>query len=172
LEWTHALINNRAASYAGDGYWNFPDMLVVGNQGLTLAEQKVHFALWCIMTSPLILGNDPRHMSPQVLAIITNKDAIAIDQDPTEQGTLIKRRGDKQIWAKQLRDGSHAVLMINLNKRKAQDITLKFIRLGFTGKVQLKNIYKKKDIGTFKGSFIKKIAPQSGLFLLVSRANQ
>jgi alpha-galactosidase len=165
-------LNNRYAPYAGDDYWNFPDMLVVGNPGLTLAEQKVHFALWCIMTSPLILGNDPRHMSPQVKAIITNKDAIAIDQDPTEQGTLIKTRGDKQIWTKQLKDGRQAVLMINLDKKKAQNITLQFIRLGITGKAQLKDIYAKKDIGIFTDSFTRKIQPHAGLFFLVSRISQ
>src|SRR5699024_5023390 len=73
-----AEINNRYSAYAGDGYWNDPDMMVMGNQGLTLAEQKVHFALWCIMSAPLILGNDPRHMSPQITAIVTNKDAIMV----------------------------------------------------------------------------------------------
>jgi alpha-galactosidase len=168
----NAKINNRSAGYAGDGYWNFPDMMVVGNQGLTLAEQKVHFALWCIMTSPLMLGNDPRHMSPQVLTIITNKEAIAIDQDPTDQGTRIKVRGDKEIWAKQLKDGRRAVLMINRNKSKDQKITLRFIRLGITGKARLKSVYGQKNIGTFTGSFTKKIPPRSRLFLLVSRVNQ
>ncbi len=168
----NTILNNQSAAYAGNGYWNFPDMLVIGDQGLTLPEQKVHFALWCIMSSPLILGNDPRHMSPQVLDMVTNKDAIAIDQDPTEQGTRIKVRGNKEIWAKQLSDGRHAVLLINRSKKKAQNITLKLIRLGITGKAQLKSVYGKENIGTFSQSFTRKIPPQSGLFLLVSRVSQ
>jgi hypothetical protein len=80
---------------------------------------------------------------------------------------LIKVRGSKEIWAKQLSDGRHAVLMINLSPTQTQKITLKFIRLGITGKAQLKNIYKKKNIGTFSSSFTREIQPQSGLFLLV-----
>lgn len=162
-----AIVNDQSAAYAGDGYWNNPDMLVVGNQGLALAEQKVHFGLWCIMTAPLMLGNDPRHMSPQVLSMVTNDLAIAVDQDPTEQGSLIKVRGDKQIWAKQLSDGSQAVLMVNLNDKEAKSITLKFAHLGMTGEVQLKNIYEKKNIGVFSGTFSRKIQPNSGLFLLM-----
>ena len=168
----NAVMNNGSAAYAGNGYYNAPDMLPLGNQGLTLPEQKVTFALWCIMTSPLFLGNDPRHMSPEVKAIVTNEEAIAIDQDPTEQGTRIEVRGNKEIWAKQLKDGSEAVLMINRSRKHAMNITLPFIRLGFTGKVKLKDIYMKKDMGTFTGSYTGKIQPQSGLFLLVTRINQ
>jgi alpha-galactosidase len=62
---TVAVKNNQYAKYAKPGYWNDPDMLVTGNQGLTNEEQKAHFALWCIMSSPLILGNDPRNMSAE-----------------------------------------------------------------------------------------------------------
>ena len=56
-------LNNQYADKAGNGYWNDPDVMVTGDQGLTLDQQRVHFALWCIMSSPLILGNDPRNMS-------------------------------------------------------------------------------------------------------------
>lgn len=61
-----AEINNRFASKAGHGYWNDPDMLVVGDTNLSVEEQKAHFALWCIMTAPLMLGNDLRKLSAEV----------------------------------------------------------------------------------------------------------
>jgi len=111
-------------------------------------------------------------MSPAVLDIVTNKLAIAVDQDPTEQGTRIKVRGDREIWAKQLKDGRHAVLMTNRSKDEAKTITLNFIRLGITGKAKLKAIYGKKTMGPFTGSFSQTIEPQAGLFLLVSRADE
>ncbi len=86
-------INNAAAEFAGNGYWNDPDMLAIGNQGLTPMQQKAHFALWCIMSSPLMLGNDPRNMSPEEKEMILNREAIAVDQDPTEQGIRISSNG-------------------------------------------------------------------------------
>jgi len=162
-----AEINNQSASYAGDGYWNDPDMLAVGSPGLTMDEQKVHFALWSIMSAPLMLGNDPRNMDSQIKAIITNKDAIAIDQDPTEQGRRIVVKGNTEIWAKHLKDGSQAVLMINRDEEQTQSITLPLLRLGMTGKVRVKNVYTQNDMGTYTQHFNQKLQPQSGLFLIV-----
>ena len=104
-----------AAAFAGNGYWNDPDMMVTGNQGLTQEEQKAHFALWCVMSSPLMLGNDPRAMTQDEKDIILNKDAIAINQDPTEQGRRIKTDGDVEVWAKKLRGNRLAVLLLNRN---------------------------------------------------------
>ena len=127
-------INNQSASHAGNGYWNDPDMLPLGNQGLTIDEQKISFALWCIMSSPLMLGNDPRNMSPEEKAILTNKMAISIDQDPTEQGRRIKTEGTTEIWAKNLAAGKKAVLLLNWDKEKSQDITVNLQDLGFSKK--------------------------------------
>lgn len=71
--------NSILAKYAGPGGWNDPDMLEVGNDNLTITEQRSHFALWCFVKAPLILGNDLSNMSPEVLAIISNKNLIAIN---------------------------------------------------------------------------------------------
>lgn len=69
-------------AYAKPGAFNDPDILEVGNiQGITLTQEKTHFSLWCMMNSPLLLGNDIRNMRPEILEIITNEDAIAINQD-------------------------------------------------------------------------------------------
>ena len=97
-------LNNAHAASAGNGYWNDPDMLVTGEQGLTDAEQEAHFALWCVMSSPLMLGNDPRSMTAFEQDLITNKVAIAINQDPTEQGRRIAKSGMAEIWVKNLSD--------------------------------------------------------------------
>ena len=101
-----AEINNQSAKYAGNGYWNDPDMMVTGEQGLSINEQKAHFALWCIMSSPLILGNDPRFMNQAEREIILNKEAIGVNQDSTEQGFRISKSGDAEIWKKKPADKS------------------------------------------------------------------
>jgi len=67
--------------YAGPGHWNDPDMLEVGN-GLSEAENRSHFSIWGMLAAPLIAGNDIRKMSKQTQAVLTNKDIIAINQDP------------------------------------------------------------------------------------------
>src|ERR1043166_1570409 len=69
-------------AYAGPGHWNDPDMLEVGNGGMTPTEYRAHFSLWCILAAPLMAGNDLRQMSPDIAEILTNKELIAVDQDP------------------------------------------------------------------------------------------
>lgn len=98
---------------AGVGHWNDPDMLEVGNGKLTYNENVAHFSLWCMMASPLILGNDLRNVSDEVLSIITNKDLIDIDQDPL--GKQAKRivKGSVDVLARPLFDGSVAVCIFN-----------------------------------------------------------
>ena len=73
--------NDSLRQYAGPGYWNDPDMLEVGN-GMSESEDRAHFTMWCMMASPLILGNDLRNMSEATRNILLNKEMIAIDQDP------------------------------------------------------------------------------------------
>ena len=162
-----AHINNKSARFACSGYWNNPDMLVVGDQGLTVDEQKVHFALWCIMSAPLILGNDPRHMEPYEKKIILNKDCIQVDQDPTEQGRLLKTDGDIEIWVKHLKNKKVAILLFNKNSSESKKTILNLKDIGIRRRVTTKDIYGNKHIGTFKNSFTGNIKPNTGLFLLI-----
>lgn len=100
--------------FAGPGHWNDPDMLEVGNGGMTNTEYETHFSLWCMLAAPLISGNDLRHMSDQTLSILTNRDVIAIDQDPLgKEGFKIKDYGDQEVWVKPLSGGDWAVLLFN-----------------------------------------------------------
>src|SRR5512138_238992 len=92
--------------YAGPGHWNDPDMLEVGNGGLTLAENRAHFSLWCLMAAPLMAGNDLPAMKPEVREILTNPEAIAVDQDPLGvQGRRVRDNGATEVWVKPLADG-------------------------------------------------------------------
>lgn len=99
--------------YAGPGHWNDPDMLEVGN-GLKAGEDRAHFSLWCMMAAPLILGNDLRKMSPESYAILTNKDAISIDQDSLGiQGYRKLIQDSVEIWIKPLKNKELAICFLN-----------------------------------------------------------
>lgn len=105
---------NGLEKYAGPGHWNDPDMMEVGNHGLTLAESRAHFSLWCILAAPLIAGNDVREMSPEVIAILTNAEAIAMNQDALgKQGHRIYQDGAREIWLKNLEGGDFGVCVLN-----------------------------------------------------------
>ena len=100
-------------SYAGPGHWNDPDMLEVGN-GLTINQDRAHFTMWCMMASPLILGNDVRNMSAETKAILTNRELIAIDQDKLGvQGLRFMRREGLDYWFKPLANGDWAMTILN-----------------------------------------------------------
>lgn len=106
-------MNEPLRKYAGPGHWNDPDMLEVGN-GMSVSEDRAHFALWCMMAAPLILGNDITDMTKETLDIITNREMIAVDQDPLGiQGLRLKKEGDLQYWFKPLVDGDWAFCIVN-----------------------------------------------------------
>ncbi len=88
-------------SYAGQGHWNDPDMLEVGNGELTPDENKAHFSLWCMLAAPLMMGNDIRKATPQTMEILLNKEAISVNQDPLgRQGVKVRDDGDLEVWSK------------------------------------------------------------------------
>ena len=106
-------LNDSLRQYAGKGHWNDPDMLEVGN-GMTVNEDRAHFTMWCMMASPLILGNDLRNMKQETLDIITNKEMIAIDQDTLGvQGWHYCDRDGLQLWFKPLAGGDWAFTLLN-----------------------------------------------------------
>ena len=135
--------------YAGPDHWNDPDMLEVGNPGLTLTESRSHFSLWCMLAAPLMAGNDLRIMPPEVLKILTNKDAIAIDQDKLgKQAYLYMDHLSKLIYVKELSDGSWAICWHNSgDKSYTQRINWKHFDF-LKGEYEIKDIWKSRMIGT------------------------
>ncbi|MFB7509102.1 NPCBM/NEW2 domain-containing protein [Streptomyces broussonetiae] len=102
------------AQYAGPGHWNDPDMLEVGNGGMTDTEYRSHFSLWSIMAAPLLIGTDLRKASQATLDILDNKEVIAVDQDPLgKQGTVVSSTDGRWVIAKEMKDGSRAVALFN-----------------------------------------------------------
>ena len=142
-------------SYAGPGHWNDPDMLEVGNGKLTLAENRSHFSLWAILAAPLLAGNDLTKMKPEIKAILTNRDVIAIDQDALgKQGTRAYAEGEVEVWSRHLSSGAMAVAVINTadNSRfSTHPFHLDLDKLGLHGSQQAKNLWTGKTIELTNG---------------------
>ncbi|MER0478519.1 NPCBM/NEW2 domain-containing protein [Streptomyces sp. Edi2] len=102
------------APHAGPGHWNDPDMLEVGNGGMTDTEYRTHFSLWSMMAAPLLIGSDLRKAGPQTFEILANKDLIAVDQDRLgKQATVAKSESGRWTLVRQLADGARAVALFN-----------------------------------------------------------
>ncbi|KAL1336724.1 hypothetical protein HN51_031119 [Arachis hypogaea] len=111
---SRADMNEVYADLAKPGGWNDPDMLEVGNGGMTKDEYIVHFSLWAISKAPLLLGCDVRNMSKEIVEIITNKEVIAVNQDSLGvQAKKVRMEGDQEIWAGPLSGYKVAVVLLN-----------------------------------------------------------
>ncbi len=154
LNLQHTLVENVGADgigkYAGPGHWNDPDMLEVGNEGLTFAESRAHFGFWCMLAAPLMAGNDVRHMSEEIRALLTDPEAIAINQDAAgKQGlrAIAEPSTNTEVWVKELSDGAWAVIAHNTSAAPA-DIAVEWNRLWtIQGKFNVRDVWAKKAIG-------------------------
>jgi alpha-galactosidase len=139
--------------YAGPGHWNDPDMLEVGNGGMNEDEYRTHFSLWSILAAPLIAGNDLSTMTPFTLDMMTNKEVIAVDQDPLgRQGYPVVQEGPFEVWMKPMQDGTVVVGLFNRSKEQDR-MTVKFAHLGLSGSSAVRDLWLHKDAGTFSDSF-------------------
>jgi alpha-galactosidase len=156
-------------SYAGPGHWNDPDMLEVGNGGMTDTEYRSHFSLWAILAAPLIAGNDLRNMRPEIHDILTNKEVIAVDQDVLgRQGERVAKNGDLEVWSKQLKDGSRAVVLLNRGSAE-QQITVSWEEVGYPSSVSasVRDLWQHKDLGKFAGKFSATVASHGVVMVTV-----
>lgn len=146
--------NDSLRSYAGPGHWNDPDMLEVGN-GLSVNQDRAHFTMWCMMASPLILGNDVCNMSDETKAILTNRDLIAIDQDKLGvQGLRFLIREGLEYWFKPLSNGDWAMTIFNPTRQPLscslnwQDFNLTDEEVSKRSTAFDQNVYKIKNLWT------------------------
>lgn len=167
--------------YGGPDHWNDFDMLEVGN-GMSFEEDRAHFSLWCMMASPLMAGNDLRQMSEQTRAILTNQEAIAINQDSLGiQGFKCFQKDRWEVWAKPLKNGELALCFLN---RTQETITavydwndIKWIKddqLGFSyGFVQnvysIRDIWAENDAGTTAKPFKAVLKPHDVVMLRLKK---
>lgn len=129
--------------YASPGHWNDPDMLEVGNGGMTNNEYRTHFSLWAILAAPLIAGNDLLHMTEATRDILTNKEVIAVNQDPAgKQGYKVSDNGVQEVWVKPISDGSFAVLLLNRSDDRAfMTTTVEEVGLQKEGSYKVVNLW-------------------------------
>ncbi len=130
--------------YAGPGHWNDPDMLEVGNGKLSLAENRSHFSMWAMLAAPLLAGNDLPHMKPEIHAILTNADVIAINQDKLgKQGTRAYSDGEVEVWTRHLAGGAMAVAVLAAgdSRYSTHPFHLDLAKLGLHGPQEGKNLW-------------------------------
>jgi len=159
----YSILNEQAglAKYAGPGHWNDPDMLEVGNGRmvgsgagahfveLTLAENRTHFSMWAMLAAPLLAGNDLPNMKPEIKAILTNRDVIAIDQDRLgREATHVYSDGEVDVWARHLSGGALAVAVLNAgsDRYSTHPFHLDLAKLGLHGAQKGKDLWAGKDI--------------------------
>lgn len=139
------------AKYAGPGHWNDPDMLEVGNGGMNEDEYRTHMTLWVILAAPLLAGNDLSKMSPETLAMLTNKEVIAIDQDVTgAQGDRVSAVGPLEIWTKPLASGAKAVALFNRGESSVP-MTLDLQAVGLSGGYAIRDVWTGKAVHSEHG---------------------
>jgi alpha-galactosidase len=155
------------ARFAGPGHWNDPDMLEVGNGGMKAEEYRTHMSLWAILAAPLLAGNDLTTMTPETIALLTNREVIAVDQDRLgTQGDRVSEEGPIEIWARPLADGAKAVGVFN-RLDTPLSATVDFQLLGFNGAVQVRDIWQEKNMGTLRGPYAVTVQPHGVVFLRV-----
>jgi alpha-galactosidase len=156
-------------SYAGPGHWNDPDMLEVGNGELNPTENRSHFSFWALLAAPLMAGNDLRDMKPEIHDILTNKEVIAVNQDPLgRQGRRVRRDGDLEVWSKPLAGGARAVILFNRGTGE-QEITAKWEDLYYPASLSamVRDLWEKKDLGKVSGKFSARVEPHGVVMLTI-----
>lgn len=158
------------SGYAGPGHWNDPDMLVVGVKGLDDLDAKAHFSFWSMLAAPLIAGNDPRSMSPEIQRILTNTEVIAIDQDVLgKEGTRISASHKAEIWSRQLSGGAWAVILFNRSD-KPQDLRFAKSELGIHNERQfaIRDLWAHRDLGILQEEFHGNIPAHAVMMLTIT----
>ncbi|GJN32704.1 hypothetical protein PR202_gb21226 [Eleusine coracana subsp. coracana] len=156
--------NDAFAQYAKPGGWNDPDMLEVGNGGMTYNEYVVHFSLWVIAKGPLIIGCDVTSISKETLGILSNSEAIAINQDKLGvQGKKVRKYDDEiEVWAGQLTRQRKAVLLLNRGAACSRLITATWLDLGIqlSVTVEARDVWKHETLpDKFTGSLTAMVEP-------------
>ncbi len=160
--------------FAGPGHWNDPDMLVVGYVGwsanvrpthLRPNEQYTHISLWCLLSSPLLIGCDMTRMDEFTLGLLTNDEVLDVSQDPLgRQAGRVAKDGQLEVWAKDLEDGGKAVGLFNRGDAET-NVTAKWSDLGLAGKQTVRDLWRQKDLGTFADEFSAPV-PRHGVVLV------
>ena len=171
-----AFSQDRWTPVAGPGHWNDPDMLVVGYVGwgpqlhlthLTADEQYTHISMWCLLSAPLLIGCDLERLDAFTYNLLSNDEVLAVDQDSLgRQATRVSNDGERDVFAKQLDDGSLAVGLVNRGADAARVIA-RWTDLKITGKQIVRDLWRQKDLGVFENQFEAVVAPHGTVLVRV-----
>jgi alpha-galactosidase len=161
--------------FCKQGHWNDPDMLEIGTKernqpGLTPDEEYTHMTLWCLVSAPLLLGNDLSELTPFTLNILENDEVIAVNQDSLgKQASTIFKDGDVRVLAKNLEDGTKAVGLFNTGSNSVATVTVKWSDLKISGSKPVRDLWRQKDLGNFRDEFSLKVAPHSAELVKIGK---
>jgi len=155
--------------FAGPGHWNDPDMLQVGN-GLTDVEDRAHFSLWALLAAPLLAGNDLRNMSAATKETLTNREVIAVDQDPLGvQGRKVRDDGNEEVWARPLSGDAKAVILLNRGDAPVR-VKVTWRELDWPLQpTRVRDLWQKQDMGSFREGYFAEVAPHAVAMLRLTR---
>jgi alpha-galactosidase len=160
------------AKYAGPGHWNDPDMLEVGNGKLTQDENRTHMGMWAMLAAPLLAGNNLSLLTPEVAAVLTNREVIAIDQDALgKQAERIFAEGPVEIWSRPLADGSRAIAIFNFGEDESflRGIGLHLKEAGAGEHWKARDVWAGKDLGPIDDGYKFTLKRHASLLLRISR---
>lgn len=160
---------NGLEKWAGPGRWNDPDYINIGWLGaptlLTPNEQYTYVTLWSLLAAPMFFSADMSKMDDFTLSLLTNDEVIEVNQDPLGiQAHRVAKRGDTEVWAKGMEDGSKAVGLFNRSEM-ATNVTVKWSDLGIKGSWKVRDLWRQRDIGSYSSSFTTKV-PRRGAAML------
>lgn len=170
------------SAYAGNGHYNDMDMMVIGfrnnskvyGQGLTPLEEDTHFGLWCMMSSPLLIGCDLAKMPESSVELLSNKELIAINQDPLGlQAYVVQHEKDSYVLVKDIerkRGNVRAVALYNPSDQPCK-FSIPFKTLELDGKVKVRDLTQRKDMGSFTDSFVQEV-PAHGTLIVRMEAEK
>ncbi len=176
----HSIYESQAGheKSAGPGHWNDPDMLMVGVVGkgsthpthLTPNEQVLHLSLWCLLSSPLLIGCDLTRLDPLTLALLTNDEALDINQDPLGKpaGRISKDANDGEVWARPLFDGTRAVGLVN-GDTEPRTLTVRWTDIGLSGPQPVRDLWLHKNAGAFSSSYSVEVPAHGAVLLKIGK---
>ncbi len=153
------------APYSKPGHWNDPDMLEVGNGGMSLTEYRTHFSLWALLAAPLLAGHDVRDMTPEIRDILLNHEVIAVNQDPLGRGgSRVLVTGEAEVWAKPLAYEAYAIGLFNRGATD-RDMYVSWADLKLGGDRQVRDLWAHADRGSSADGFRANV-PSHGVVLI------
>jgi alpha-galactosidase len=159
------------ADFAGPDHWNDPDMLEVGNGGMTDAEYRAHFSLWAILAAPLMAGNDVRSMTDATRSILTAPEVIAVDQDPLgRQGKRVNMAKGVEVWVRELAGGARAIVLLNRNETPARaEVTWDLVGGSRSHTALVRDLWQRQDVGRLTEGYDVTLEPHSAAMLKATR---